>query len=135
MTDSIAGRFTYEADEDPKRKHGWNKPYAGFDPSGVAIVGKCPSTMTTTDAQALLDNAIPYHNPRSTRSHPDRLYAVHDGVVYRAVPTQPGVSYHGFPEYPTKFGDGRRKMEIKQQLLDQAESLGCLREVRRWMRW
>ena len=135
MTDSIAGRVSYEADEQPKRKHGWSRPYAGIVESGAGLVGKCPSTMTTAAAQALLDGAIPYSNPRSDRRHPQRLYAVSDGVVYRAVPTRPGISYHGFPEDPSKFVKGRRGMEIKQQLLDQAVALGCVREVRRWMGW
>lgn len=135
MSDPAVDGYRYEADEHPKRKHGWNERHAGFVESGAGLVGKCPSTMTREDAQALLDGAIPYSNSRSEGEHPDRLYAVSDGVVYRAVPTRPGISYHGFPEHPSAFVKGRRGMEIRQQLLDQAKNLGCVREVRRWMGW
>ena len=39
-------------------------------------VGKCPATMSPSDVQALLDDAIPYVPPRWSRSYPPRLYAV-----------------------------------------------------------
>ncbi len=36
--------WLYEPDENPKRKHHWNKDYAGFVEVGPNRVGKCPAT-------------------------------------------------------------------------------------------
>ena len=128
-------RWRYEADEVPKRRHGWNRKHAGFKKVGATLVGKCPSGMSLSDAQGLLDDAVAFYTPRWRHSHPTRLYAVSDGVVYRATPTVPGRSYHGFPEHSSKFPSGRNAVIVKQQLLARAKQLGCEQEVRRWMNW
>ena len=127
--------WLYEPDESPKRKHHWNKDLAGFVEVGPNLVGKCPATLDLSDAQALLDGAVPYFLPRWNRPYPQRLYAVWDGVVYRAAPTNPGTSYHGFPEHPAGFPRTRSARAIKQELLQRADQQGCEREVRRWMNW
>ena len=124
-----------ESDESPKRKHHWDRDHAGFVEAGPNRVGKCPATMDPSAAQAFLDGAIPYVSPRWNRPYPKRLYAVSGGVVYRASPTNPGTSYHGFPEHPSAFPRTGNAGEVKRQLLDQARQQGSEREVRRWMNW
>jgi hypothetical protein len=113
--------WRYEPDEVPKRKHHWNRPEAGFAPGrGEPLVAKCPNTMSIEVAEALLEEAFPWSPDRWPGSYPKRLYAVHEGVVYRATPTNRGVSYHGFPEHPTKFPPGRSGRDLKKKLLARA---------------
>lgn len=126
--------WTYET-EWPKRKHGWSEPVAGFVRNKRGLVGKCPSDIAHSQAQAILNRAIPYFGERNSQDHPRRLYAVHDGVVYRAMPTRHGVSYHAFPEHHSRFPRSRAGQRLKQQLIAQARQLGCEAEVRRWMNW
>jgi hypothetical protein len=126
--------WKYEPDEVPKRKHHWSEPSAGFeeDPAGNRV-GKCPSGLPLETAQALLDRAIPWSPSTWRRTYPQRLYAVLEGVLYRANPTNPGTSYHGFPEHPSRFPKGGRA--LKHALLGRAKELGCEAELKRWMRW
>lgn len=127
--------WLYEPEAQPKLKHHWSHNRAGFIRVGSELVAKCPAAMTLADAQTLLDNSVPYSPPRWTRPYPQRLYAVSDGVVYRATPTNPGISYHGFPEYPDRFPIKGNAQQVKQRLLAEAEHQGCRQEVRRWMNW
>ena len=128
-------QWLYQTDEDHKRKHHWDNDHAGFDEAGPYPIGKCPATMDTSDAQELLDDAIPYHPRRWRHPYPKRLYAVRDGVVYRATPTNPGTSYHGFPEHSSAFPRSGNARDVKEQLLERARQQGCERNVRRWMNW
>lgn len=128
-------RWLYEADEVPKRRHGWSRGHAGFVEVGAKFVGKCPAGMSQSQAQELLDDAVAFVPPRWRHPHPQRLYAVSGGVVYRATPTIPGRSYHGFPEHPTKFPRTGNAKTVKEQLLERSRQLGCEREVRQWMNW
>ena len=130
-----AQSWLYEHDETPKRKHAWRERHAGFVRVRDALVGKCPSDMDVGDAQALLDTALPFSNSRWHHDYPQRLYAIKDGVVYRATRTRPGISYHGFPEHPSRFPDGRSGWLLKERLLQRAAEFGCEQEVRRWMNW
>lgn len=126
--------WNYEPDELPKRKHAWSQTKAGFTTVGTdKFVGKCPSDMTVELAQDLLNDALPW-SPTNWRSdYPKRLYAVRDGVLYRASPTNPGRSYHGFPEHPSRFPAGAR--DLRDALLSMAAADGCEQELRRWMNW
>ncbi len=126
--------WRYEPDEMPKRKHAWDRDEAGFvEVAAGQLVSKCPIGVSPSEAQELLDGAIPW-SPRSwRRDHPQRLYAVRGGVLYRAMPTVPGRSYHGFPEHSTGFPRGARA--LKRQILARARELQCELEVRRWMNW
>lgn len=96
-------RWSHEPDERPKRGHHWDRSEARFHelPAGE-VVGKCPSTLSLADAQLLLDEAVRWQESRCPGPHPSRLYSVHEGVLYRATPTVPGRSYHGFPEHPDR---------------------------------
>ena len=127
--------WVYEPDEYPKRKHHWDRSHAGFIRRGPNRVGKCPADMSLLDAQALINDAVPYRSPRWHRPYPQRLYAVSGGVVYRATPTNPGVSYHGFPEYPQAFPRDANAREVKRRLLERARQQGSETDVRRWMNW
>lgn len=127
-------RWRYQPDESPKRKHAWDRDEAGFlEVAPGQLVAKCPSSVSVDEAQGLLGSAIPW-SPRSwRREHPRRLYVVRQGVLYRATPTVPGRSYHGFPEHPSGFPRGARG--LKRAILDRARELGCEHELRRWMNW
>src|SRR5207237_601058 len=90
--------WVYEPDPARKHKRGWDKDHQGFVRVANSIVGKCPHGMTVDECRELLNTGIEYHPKRWTHDYPDRIYNIRNGVVYRATPTTPGVSYHGFPE-------------------------------------
>src|SRR4051812_3673364 len=95
--------WKYEPDENPKRKHHWSHDYAGFVKVKDVLVGKCPSTLSIADCEALLNNGIAWTPDRWRKQYPKRIYNVRDCVVYRATPTIGGVSYHAFPELREQF--------------------------------
>jgi hypothetical protein len=122
--------WRYETDENPKRRHAWSNAYAGFVVVQGVEVGKCPNNISSTVAERLLNTGIPVQAPRSAAPYPKRIYIVHDGVVYRATPTNPGVSYHAFPEKAEEFR--RLPRSVRGSILSEAERLGHGNEVRRW---
>lgn len=124
--------WRYEPDENPKRKHAWGNPYAGFVTMQGIQIGKCPNNISIPDAERLLNGGIPVEATRSASAWPKRIYIVHDGVVYRATPTNPGVSYHAFPERAEDFR--RLPRHDQEAILDEAERLGQGDQVRRWSR-
>lgn len=64
--------------------------------------------------------------------HPERIYAVHEGVVYEARPTEPGLTYHGFP-WRGRPGHNRLPRPIKRELRDRAEQAGCRKAFNDWL--
>jgi hypothetical protein len=126
-------KWLYEADEDPKRKHHWRQNRAGFVTVGATFIAKCPNNMSIESAQKLLDTGIEWSPKMWSESYPQRIYCVSDGVLYRATPTIPGRSYHGFPEHPSKFPPGNRV--LRNQLIELARERGCEHELRGWMQW
>jgi hypothetical protein len=122
--------YRYEPDEKPKKKHHWDEDRAGFVFVKDTPIGKCPVSPTNDKAAALLNDGIPWANPRVSGNHPDRIYVVHDGVVYRATSTNAGRSYHGFPELPRRLRELDKK--VKRQILERAASLGQEAAVRAW---
>jgi hypothetical protein len=124
--------WLYEADEQPKRKHRWKESHAGFVLESGEKVGKCPAGMSTAQAQILINTqSVPFFNPKAPGPYPDRLYVVHEGVVYRATPTRPGVSFHAFPETAERLS--RLPGKWKDQILELADRLGCRKGVLDWM--
>lgn len=125
--------WKYQPDEDPKRKHHWKGIRAGFVTVRGEVVGKCPCTISLELAEHLLNTSgIPWSNPRfPVGTHPDRIYVVHEGVVYRAMPTIAGVSYHAFPELPERLRHVPKT--VRAQILTLADQLGCKKEVQAWM--
>jgi hypothetical protein len=129
--DSDAMAWTYEPDEAPKKKHRWNHSFAGFVNQRGIPVGKCPAGFSASAAAALLNRAFdPDDGRRTRRGAPLRLYAVHDGVVYRAAPTRAGASYHGFPERPRVV---RSQERVLRRVREQADELGCRDALERWL--
>ncbi|MEO5339739.1 MAG: hypothetical protein H7837_04350 [Magnetococcus sp. MYC-9] len=111
-------------------KHKWLRDEAGFDPPDVpGSPGKCPSSITQVPgmAERLLNEGIPW--PPGAE-HPERIYNVHQGVVYRVVPSIPGKIYHGFPE---KEQNGRLVPdEVLTALAERADNAGEYQSFRKW---
>lgn len=129
----MTSRWTYEP-EDPKWKHAWEHHHAGFVTVDGVAVGKCPSHVTKAVAEQWLAEAHPWSPASWSKSYPKRMYYVDDsGVLYRATPTNPGRSYHGFPEHPTLFPHGAA--ELKAGLVAEAARNNCEDELRDWMDW
>jgi len=78
--------------------------------------------MTGESAEKLLNDGIPVHNPRNDIGCPNEIFNVHEGVIYRAVPTLPGKSYHAFPEI-------NMPLEIEIRLLGRAGGKGLPKEI------
>jgi hypothetical protein len=121
--------WKYEESGDRKHKRGWNEPTPGFVEVDGEIVGKCPTTITTGKAEELLNSGIPYRPPRWPHAYPERIYNIHEGQLYRATPTNPGVSYHGFPEHPARAQKLPR--ELKKQILASAAATDYQAEIER----
>jgi hypothetical protein len=122
--------YEYEPDEVPKRKHHWTEDRADFVFVRGTPIGKCPRSMTNAEARTLLNSGIPWFNPRAPGAHPDRVYVVHRGVIYRATATQVGKSFHAFPELPRELRALPKPM--KKAIFDRAEELGELDAVIAW---
>ena len=124
-------KWKYEADEVPKRKHAWNKSHAGFVIVRGVQVGKCPNGLSPSEAERLLNDGLSVSPKRWNKHYPWRIYVVHNGVLYRAKPTNPGVSYHAFPESARGF-DWLPK-DIRDQIFTHAQKLGQLKQVKTWV--
>lgn len=126
-----ARRWRYEPDENPKKKHAWGKLEAGFVRHGERLVGKCPSDLSNEDAERLLNEGIPEIAARPRVDYPARIWAIHDGVLYKARPTNRGKSYHGCPASPDEFE--RLDDDMRDAILQRARELGQERELRKWL--
>lgn len=132
MADSdITAPWQYERGEG-RHKHRWKNDYAGFEPGDKGPVGKCPKSITQELATEILNQGVPYYDDPDDPV-PAKIYTVYSGVIYEAVPTMPGVSWHGYPWR----GDlkGRRLLpgKILRQLRNQAERAGYSREFEQWL--
>lgn len=124
-------RWLYDPGEG-RHKHRWNRDEAGFDPSGKGPVGKCPNTLTRDVAQQLLNDGFEVWEEGD--AFPSRIYNVYQGVVYEAVPTEPGRSYHGYPWRGDKgMGAGLPPL-IRKKLENRALLRGESREFKKWMK-
>lgn len=113
-----------------RKKHCWNKPEAGFVRDGSHVHGKCPNTLSKDEAATLLKTAV--YEPVRYGNPPSKLWTVHDGVIYEAVPTRPGV-YHGYP-WRSRPGMNRLPRQILKALTEMAEKKECLREFKDWIK-
>jgi hypothetical protein len=126
-------KWRYERGEG-RRKHQWDKGYAGFQPSQRGAVGKCPNNVTEEIAQKILnEEARPIYDGDG-RAFPDRFYAVYKGVVYEAVPTQPGISYHAYPWRGDLPGRRTLSRRVRRELLQIADIRGEVKELERWLK-
>jgi hypothetical protein len=126
--------YKYERGEH-RKKHCWNNDYADFVERDGHLLGKCPNSITDEIAATLLRSAIaepePFAVPGRT-PRPKRLYGVHRGVIYEAVPTQPGKSYHGYP-WRGREGRGPLATEVVTQLRAMAAAEGYLDQFESWL--
>lgn len=116
---------------DGRCKHRWHYDYAGHVREGRRWVAKCPKSLHSDKAEAALNTGVEYHDERDHQGHPSRIYAVIGGVVYRAMPTLAGISYHGFPE---RVRDLPPDKALEDAILDLAEREGTRKEVEKWFK-
>jgi hypothetical protein len=95
-------------------KHRWDKPYADIiEQQNGEIEGKCPCTITVQEAEGLLNTGIEFFPDGWDKSYPLAVYNFHEGVVYKALRTRSGYSYHGFPCCgPHTKGQKKRDMTL-----------------------
>lgn len=129
-------RYHYERGEH-RRKHCWKRDHADFVVLHGHRVGKCPSTITDAVAEAVLNQAVAEPEPfvvpgRQADTWPKRLYGVYKGVIYEAVPTQPGKSYHGYP-WRGRDGRGPLPTEVIERLRALAEDEGYFEAFESWL--
>ncbi len=126
--------WLYEPGDEGRPKHRWKHDYAGFVPARNGPVGKCPNHMTRSIAQKILnDEAVPVYEGDDS-AYPDKFYAVYKGVVYEAVPTRPGISYHAYPwrgDLPGRKGLPR---SVLRQLYQVAKRRDELKEFEKWLK-
>lgn len=124
--------WKYERGEG-RHKHRWKNDYAGFQPGDKGPVGKCPKSIDETTAQKILNNGVQYYQSQED-TIPEKIYSVYRGVVYELVPTQPGISWHGYPWRGDLAGRAPLPRWIKRQLETKARESGCLDEYESWMK-
>lgn len=126
-------KWLYERGEG-RRKHLWSNDYAGFQDDNKSPIGKCPKHVTRQIAQRVLnEEAVPVFDGEES-TFPDRFYAVYKGVVYEAVPTRPGISYHAYPwrgDLPGRKGLPRC---LLRKLRQEAERKGEIKELEKWLK-
>jgi hypothetical protein len=124
--------WRYETDEHPKKKHHWSKPMAGFvERRDGTRVSKCPAGFSLVLAAQLVNEGIPSPTDLAPTTWPSQIFVVHDGVLYRAVPTNPGRSYHA---YPVDSDDLRLvPRDVLEKIFERARALNCERKLRRWI--
>ena len=119
--------WRYERGEG-RMKHCWGKPTAGFIPSGRGAIGKCSSEISDPVAQQLLDAGEPLFEFDGD-SYPSKIFNVYKGVIYEAVPTVPGRSYHGYP-----WRGDRPPLRIVEKLEQMARADGYGAEFKKWLK-
>jgi hypothetical protein len=122
--------FGYDAGEH-RFKHCGRDPQANIVKDGSTVIGKCPSTLTKDKARDLL-NAGEYIGKESGETSPDKIWNVHEGVVYEAVPSGKG-NYHGYP-WCARPGRKMIPRAIKSNLEQKAKEEGFAKEYSNWMK-
>lgn len=114
-------------------KHRWNKNEAGFFPGSKGAIGKCPNSITEEIATQILAIGIPYYD-QPDDEQPTKIYSVYKGVIYEAVPTIPGVSWHGYPWRGDLSGRNTLSRKMKNQLRKLAEKENYIKEHEQWLK-
>ncbi|QNU62092.1 hypothetical protein [Vreelandella titanicae] len=126
------GQWKYERGEG-RHKHRWQYDYAGFVPGQKGAVGKCPKSITEEIATDILNNGEPYFE-NDDDDMPVKIYSVYKGVVYESVPTQPGVSWHGYPWRGDLKGRLPLSRKMKNRLKIKADAEGYGDEYLKWLK-
>ena len=124
--------WIYERGEG-RHKHRWKNDYAGFEPGHKGQVGKCPKSIDETTAQEVLNEGVPYYRSQEDNV-PEKIYCVYRGAVYELVPTQPGISWHGYPWRGDLPGRAPLPRKVRRQLEIKARESGYLEEYESWMK-
>ena len=128
-----AKKLIYDPGEH-RNKHCWNQPHAAIVLEGSSAIGKCPSTLDKAQAGRLLEDAEcdgKVEGQSVAELLPPRMWNVHQGIVYEAVPTQAG-SYHGYP-WCGRPGRNRLSRSVRAALKQRAEEQGFGSEFEKWM--
>ena len=123
--------WKYEKGEG-RRKHTWDYPWAGFEPSVKGPIGKCPNTLGIKIAEELLNTGLPWFRDNEDK-YPKKIYNVHQGVIYVAVPTRPGLSYHGYPWRGDSDQRENIPIRILEELKTRAKEKNCESELNDWL--
>jgi len=91
-------------------------------------VGRCPSTLTQSDCERLLNEAVAAPNGDRDVPVPKKLYVVHNGAIYEAQTSDHGGSYHGYPY------KGKLSGMILQSLRRMAEDKKCAEAFEDWVK-
>lgn len=124
--------WRYERGEG-RHKHRWKNDWAGFEPSGNGPVGKCPKSINQERAQEILNQGKPWYEDIEDE-FPSRIYCQYKGVVYEAVPTRPGASWHAYPWRGDLSGKAPLPSRIRRALEKEARKAGHLNEFKIWMK-
>lgn len=113
-------------------KHKWrNKHPDVVEAPGGEKVGMCPAGIPKETLEHLLNSGIQEFAAGGQQEHPKAIYNIYGGVPYKAVKTQLGKSFHGFPCVSKRKDVSTR---IYRQLLALAEEKGVKAEVERWFK-
>jgi hypothetical protein len=90
-------------------------------------IGKCPSGMSGSLLNQLINEAIPTANAETSLAFPKRIYVVHQGAIYEAQTSDHGRSYHGYPYA------GKLRSTLIDSLRVMAVGKGCLEQFEDWV--
>lgn len=125
--------WEYEVGESPGwPKHKWGRDCAGFRPPNRRPIGKCPKSIDQQTAEKILNSGFPWGRA-DPGGYPKRIYCTYAGVIYEAVPTRPGISYHGYPWRGDLNGRQPIPSRILRGLRQQAAGQGYEREFQKWL--
>ena len=115
---------------DRRLKHVHTEPVPKFETvngNPKRVIGKCPSGITATLLNSLVNEAIPPTDLQPGVKFHKRLYVVHQGVIYEAQSSDQGKSYHGYPYR------GKLSSAMIGELRDMACRKKCLDEYEKWV--
>jgi hypothetical protein len=120
---------------DHRHKHRWKNDYAGFMPGEKGPIGKCPRHVTKELAEKALNEGVPFHDsPEDAGAFPDKIYIVYKGVIYEAVVTTPGKSFHAYPWRADLPGRPPLPNSILRQLEEKLKSQEDKKLFKRWLK-
>jgi hypothetical protein len=126
--DKCDGKLPYRYERgEGRKKHCWDEAEAGFRPGKRGEIGKCSNLITDTIAQQLLEHGlIVPPDDDSDEQYPQEIFNIYRGVIYVAVPTRPGISYHGYPY------KGKLTKRVYEKLEERSVEQQCNSEFKKW---